>query len=173
MITGMTSTVAPRAVRAPASRLGLAVLGAVFVLVLVWTILDLFFGIAGVQDEEGATVSLLNPGLWPFGLVAGLIGILVVVAITFIAVHRGGWTARLAGWRAAVTLTTSIAASMALSAGFVFNPAFVDIVLATADHVAIRLVGIGIGAVTIAGGIAVAALPYARMHRAEREAAAA
>ncbi|MGI6878720.1 hypothetical protein [Microbacterium sp. gxy059] len=141
------------------------VLSACFAIVIAGTVVDL--GLIG----DGERIPVLNPTLWPAGLGVGLAGVLAAALVALAAAATGGWTKRSAAWHAVIVLLVSVVSAMALSAGFVVNPRFVDTAFVDADRLAVRLGGVVVGTLIIVGGVVVAARPFARLHRAAVRAA--
>ncbi|MTE23330.1 hypothetical protein [Microbacterium sp. ZXX196] len=163
MTRGSSGRTAPA--QATARPRDVAVVAAATALVAVFTLVDLAAGVA-VDPATGERIGVLNPALWPFGLGAGLVGMALAVWLWARASRRGGWTRRAALAHAGVVLATSLAASMALSAGRVIDPRFTQLVFGSADGLAVRVAGVAVGALVIGGGVWVAAIPFTRLQRA-------
>lgn len=122
---------------------------ALFAGVLVW---DQLRGWTASVDEP---LSILNPGLWPWGIGA-LLALLVAEAVLSVAVFaRGHWTMTFAWINAALAAVVMVLGLTALMNGMLYNPRFVDEVFLSngvgddAVIVLAVLTGIGIVGITV------------------------
>ncbi|WP_309127574.1 permease prefix domain 1-containing protein [Microbacterium sp.] len=107
----------------------------------------------GFVPTEGEPISMINPGLWPWGIGA-LFVLMAAEAAVAMAVHaRGRWTSALAWINAAVAVCVLSLGLTALGRGVLFNPEFVDVAItgngvnSDAGAVLVALTGIGIAGV--------------------------
>lgn len=107
----------------------------------------------GFFPTGGDPVPVLNPGLWPWGMVM-LFGILVADALLAVAVYvRRRWTAGLAAVNTALSIAFAIWAVVLLVRGELVNPEFVQLVFAEngveADTLRVLTVLTGVGIVAV------------------------
>lgn len=107
----------------------------------------------GFFPTGGDPIPVLNPGLWPWGMVV-LFGILVADALLAVAVYvRRRWTAGLAAVNTALSIAFAVWAVVLLVRGELLNPEFVQLVFADNGvevdtlHVLTMITGVGIVAV--------------------------
>lgn len=116
---------------------------------LLW---DRFIGLFRPGNE---TVSILNPGLWPW-VISALLVILAVQAALAIAVHvKGRWTLSLAVINTVIALAFAAIVLTLISRGELINPEFVDRAL-TPNNVNIDADGSSVLTTLLTLGIAAA-----------------
>lgn len=110
----------------------------------------------GWVPSEGAPMSILNPGLWPWGIGALILLLVVEAALALAVFARGRWTMTLAWINAAIAVCVMSLGLTALGRGVLFNPRFVDEVFVGngvgSDAVTVLAVLSGIAIVGIAVG---------------------
>ena len=110
----------------------------------------------GWVPSEGAPMSILNPGLWPWGIGALILLLVVEAGLALAVFARGRWTMTLAWINAAIAVCVMSLGLTALGRGVLFNPRFVDEVFVGngvgSDAVTVLAVLSGIAIVGIAVG---------------------
>ena len=122
----------------------------------------------GWTPSDGAPLSILNPGLWPWGIGALMVLLAAEAALALAVFARGHWTMTLAWINAAVAVCVMSLGLTALGLGALFNPRFVEEVFLAN--------GVGQDAVTVLAvlsGLAIIAIAVGDMADGWRKAARA
>ena len=120
----------------------------------------------GWTPSDGAPLSILNPGLWPWGIGALMVLLAAEAALALAVFARGHWTMTLAWINAAVAVCVMSLGLTALGLGALFNPRFVEEVFLAN--------GVGQDAVTVLAvlsGLAIIAIAVGDMADGWRKAA--
>lgn len=82
----------------------------------------------GFFPTGGAPISILNPGLWPWGAVAVFLLMAAEAAVAFLVYRRGRWTHALAIANTAIAGVFAAGTIVLLATGLLVNPEFLGFV---------------------------------------------
>ncbi|WP_261165652.1 permease prefix domain 1-containing protein [Microbacterium sp. Marseille-Q6965] len=136
------------------AQFGEVVLAFVFpaILLAAW-LWDRYLGFVPWETTGGEPLSLLHPGLWPWGVAIALAGMLATALLTLIAYLRGAWATWMGAANALICLAFTVAAVVLQLTGRLVNPAFAEYVFRASAPGTVQVIGIVVAAGIAALGV--------------------